>query len=631
MLDLSSFFDGMSKPLLRDVHARAYGKKGLLNNALIQSEVLSYFSDVNRVKALFVKMEPWQCRCLNLIYHSGSRGLSYNELRLTVPVGKNRELQSFLLNMCREFVMWRSVASDTQVYCGFKNFVGCFEIESQEQVNLGKPSLGYGNLIDWHICYVLSLARKGELHINSNGSLHRRSYQMCVSALTSASKISEKVAENEVSLIFNFLTQNVWLEQENSCLYPSEKALGFLRKNGFRLHQDLLDWWVKVRFRGDSHNCIRLLRSLEKGRDISDAAFLFWVMDPSYRILDRNKQLPWDYIPRHLRELWLLGLVDFQMANDKGVRKIEAVLLNKAGSAWLTDGVMPLPEQNVSALPNFDLVTTTGTSPQVLFMLACLAQVKNDETYLNFTFDKDTYLAGLKSGLREDEIEQFCTWIKPPENVMSVLGEWNSSFFGARVRTARLLKIDDAGILEELSKFPQFVEFTEEFIPGYGFILRPEMEKNAFEILESFGFCPFVDSSVKNREPAPTDEWRKDFAIAWSSVDKPDYELKDEVDELTIQNALNATKYGSLYQKLDTFDLVKVLRFAKTTGTLLAAQIKNPEKRAEKMREIIFYVHSLHFAKAPFNVEIQEYGSEEKYPLMLSYIQEVKTLHKKMA
>ena len=28
MLDLYSFFDGMSKPLLRDVHAKAYGKKG---------------------------------------------------------------------------------------------------------------------------------------------------------------------------------------------------------------------------------------------------------------------------------------------------------------------------------------------------------------------------------------------------------------------------------------------------------------------------------------------------------------------------------------------------------------------------------------------------------------------------
>lgn len=629
MLDLCSFFDGMSKPLLREVHARAYGKKGLLNNSLIQSEVVSFFSDADRVGSLFAKMEPWQRRCINLIYHSASRGLSYNELRLTVPVGKNRELQSFLLSMCREFIIWRSFVSGSPVYCGFRNFIGNFEIESEESIDLTKPTVGYGNLIDWHVCYILSLAQKGELKVNSNGTLHRRSYQLCIAALTYAAKISEKVAENEVSLIFNFLTQNVWLEQEDMFLYPSEKAMEFLRKNGFRLHQDLLDWWIKVRFRGDRSHCVRLLRGLEKGKDVSDAAFLFWVMDPSYRILDRNKQLAWDYMPRHLRELWLMGLVEFQMVAEKGLRKIVAVQLSKAGQEWTTSGIMPLPEQSISTLPNFDLITTTGTSPRVLFLLASLASVKNDETYLNFSFGKDEYLAGLKSGLCESDVEQLRSWIKPPENVAATLDEWNSSFYGARVRTVRLLKIDDAKILAELVKFPQFMECVQESIPNYGFIMDPEKERNAFDILESFGFSPFVDHSSENRKPAPTDEWRKDFSIPWVSVEKPDYDLKDDVDELTIQSALNATKYGSLYQKLDTFDLVKVLRYAKTTGTLLAAQVKNPEKRSEKMKEIIFYVHSLHFAKAPFNVEIQEHGSEERYPLMLAHIQEVKTLHKK--
>lgn len=629
MLDLCSFFDGMSKPLLREVHARAYGKKGLLNNSLIQSEVVSYFSDVDRVATLFAKMESWQRRCINLIYHSASRGLSYNELRLTVPVGKNRELQSFLLSMCREFIIWRSFVSGSPVYCGFKNFIGNFEIEPEETVDTTKPAVGYSNLIDWHICYMLALAQKGELKINSNGTLHRRSYQLCVAALTYAAKISEKVAENEVSLIFNFLTQNVWLEQDDMLLRPSEKALEFLRKNGFRLHQDLLDWWIKVRFRGDRNHCVRLLRGLEKGKDVSDAAFLFWVMDPSYRILERNKQLAWDYLPRYLRELWLMGLVEFQMVAEKGLRKITAVQLSRTGQEWIASGVMPLPEQSISTLPNFDLITTTGTSPRVLFLLACLATVKNDETYLNFSFGKDEYLAGLKSGLCESDIEQFHSWIKPPENVSSTLNEWNSSFYGARVRTVRLLKIDDSKILAELCKFPQFMECVNESISGYGFVMNPEKERDAFNILESFGFSPFADRSAENRVPAPTDEWRKDFCITWVSVDKPDYELKDDVDEVTIQTALNATKYGSLYQKLDTFDLVKVLRYAKATGTLLAAQVKNPEKRTEKMRELVFYVHSLHFAKAPFNVEIQEHGSEERYPLMLSHIQEVKTLQKK--
>lgn len=629
MLDLRDFFEGMSKTMLRDVHARAYGKQGLLNNALIQSEVLSFFSNCDRVISIFNRMEAWQRRCLNLIYHSGNRGLSFNELRLTVAVSKSNDLQNFLLAMCREFLLWRSNVSGTTVYLGFKNFTGCFEIEPEEPVESNKSTLSYGNLLDFHLCAVLALAKKGELHVNSNGTLHRRSRQLCTDMFVSAKRLSEKASENEVSLLFSFLTQNGWLEQEDICLFPSEQSMDFLRKNGFRLHQDVLNWWIKVRFHGDSNHCRQLLRGLVPGMSVSDAAFLFWVMDPSYRILDRNKQLAWDYLPRPLRELWLLGLVAFQTTNEKKLEKIVGVVLTDAGRAWIETGVMPLPESNVSTLPNYDLIATTGTSPRVLFVLACLANVKNDEAYLCFNLNKETYLAGLKSGFPESEIEHFRNWINPPANVASSLDEWNAAFYGARVRTVRLLKIDDQKILVELSHFPHFVECTEEFIPGYGFVLKQELEKRAFEILENFGYNPFVDKSSENRIPAPTDEWRKEFSICWPVASVVDYDLKDEVDETTIQAALNTTKYGSMYQKLDMFDLVKVLRYVKTTGTLLAAQVKDPAKRTEKEKEITFFVHSLHLSKAPFNVEIQEFGSENKHPLPLAFIQQVKLLHKK--
>ena len=624
MLDLYSFFDGMSKPLLRDVHAKAYGKKGLLNNALIQSEVMSFFSDKARAASLFEKMEPWQRRCMNLVYHSGSRGLTYNELRLTVPVSKNKELRTFLLEMCREYLLWRSQVSGTSVYLGFADFARCFEIEPLETVDASKSFTEYGCLLDWHVCLVLSLAKRGEMRINTNGTLHRRSYQICTSAFVTASKISAKAAENELSLIFNFLTQKGWLEQENSLLYPSEKAYEFLKTSAFRLHQYVLTWWIEERFRNDSAHCRQMLKCIADARSVSDAAYMFWVMDPSYRILESNRHLAWEYLPRPLRELWLLGLVKFQFQAGK----VSAVVLSDAGREWTTTSVFPQYEGQVSMLPNFDLVVSATTSPQLLFTVACLARVKNDETFLCFNFEKETYLAGLKSGIPESEMELVFGWIKPPENVLSTFREWNSSFYGAKVRTVRLLKIDDLKILTELSRFAQFTDCTEEYIPGYGFVLVPEKEHAAFEILESFGYSPFVDRSAKIRDKAPTDEWRKDFCIAWPESSSPDYELKNEVDEATLQSALKSTKYSDVYQKLDTSDLVYVLRYAKTTGVYLAAKVKDPAKRAEKEREIVFSVHALHLARAPLNVDVQERGFEGVSPLQLSFIQEIKVLRK---
>ncbi len=625
MFDLNTFFDGMSKPLLRAAHAKAFGHKGLLNNALIQSEALSFYANKKRAVEMFGKMEPWQCRCLNLLYHSGSRGLTFNELRLTVPVSKSKDLQAFLLEMCRQYLLWRTSSVGSAVYYGFSDFLGCFDIPSEAGVQPGQNFVAFQNLLDWHICLVLSYAMRKELKVNSNGTIHRRGYQMCLDSMAAAKQISERAAENEVSLVFNFLTANNWLEQEDVYLVPSEKALEFIRKNGFRLHQDVVSWWLKERFHGDRSHCAQLLSELAEPRGVVEASYLLWVLDPSSRLLEKNKELPWDYLPRPLRELWLLGLVNFQM--DHG--KVASVALSQSGADWVSKAIASIPEQNISCLPNFELIVSTGTSPRVLFTLACLSKVENDEIFLRFSLSKDAYVQGLKCGLPESEIEHFKTWIKPPENVAGTIEEWNASYYGAKVQTVRLLKIDDLKVLAELSRFPQFTECTEEYIPGYGFVLKPERELRVFEILESFGYCPYVERKTIDRAAAPTEEWRKDFAAVWPESRTPDYELKDEADENTLQSALNSTKYGSNYQQLSTFDLVKVLRYAKTVGTLVGAKVKDPNKRTAKETELIFFVHGLKLAKSPQTIEIQVYGKETNQSLDLNFIREVKVLGKK--
>ena len=213
MFDLNAFFDGMSKPLLRNAHAKAFGHKGLLNNALIQNETLSFYNDKNRVATLCEKMEPWQHRCMELIYNSASRGLTYNELRLTVPVSKARDLQTFLLSMCREYLLWRTAVGNTTVYYGFSNFTGCFDLPVTPLESVSGNGLAYQNLVDWHICIVLANAMLGDLKLNNSGVLHRRSYQICTDSFIMAKQVCDKAAENELSLIFNFLTGNGWLEQ----------------------------------------------------------------------------------------------------------------------------------------------------------------------------------------------------------------------------------------------------------------------------------------------------------------------------------------------------------------------------------------------------------------------------------
>ena len=387
----------------------------------------------------------------------------------------------------------------------------------------------------------------------------------------------------------------------------------------------MLSWWLKERFRGDRSHCVRLLRMLEKPVSAFEASRLFWVLDPSFRLQEKGSELTWDFLPRALRELWLLGFVRITLSGGK----IASVVLDQSGKDWLDSSIASIPEQNISCLPNFELIASTGTAPRVLFMLACLAHVENDEMYLRFSLNRESYMRGLKCGIAESEIESFKGWIKPPVNVESTLAEWNSSYYGAKVQTVRLLKIDSADVLGELSRFPQFMECADEFIPGYGFVLKPELEGRAFEILTNYGYCPFVERNGENRTAAPADEWRKDFAVAWPEAKAPDYELKEIVDSESLRTALNSTKYGNNYQRLSNFDLVQVLRYAKTVGALIGAKVKNPAKRGDKEIERNFFVHALKLAKSPQFIEIQPYGSEAPEMLELSFIQEVKVYNGK--
>ncbi|MCF0224901.1 MAG: hypothetical protein HUK20_11590 [Fibrobacter sp.] len=622
MFDLNTYFDGMSKQLLREVHGRAFGHKGLLNNALIQSDVFSFYTNKNRARELFQKMEPWQQHCIYLAYHSGSRGLNFNELRLAVPVSKHRELRNFLIECCKNYLLWRGNSAAGSIHYGFSDFNGLFELPKTTDVRTEQNFTGFLNQIDWHVCLVLSFAMRKELKVNSNNTLHRRSFQICTDCFASSKHVSGHAAECELNFIFNFLTANNWLELEDSHLVPSDKALDFIRKNGFRLHQDIISWWLKERFKGDRAHCVRMLQELAHPTAISDACLMWWALDPSSRMQDKGDGMPFEQLPRPLRELWLLGLANFQMSRSKVI----AVALSDSGRDWINNAIASIPEQNISCLPNFELIVSTGTSPRVLFTLACLSKVENDELFLRFNLNKEAYVQGLKCGLPESEIEHFRTWIKPPENVASTIDEWNASFYGAKVQTVRLLKILDLKVLGELAHFPEFLEQTEEYIPGYGFILNPQKETQAFEILENYGYVPFVERASNNRANAPTEEWRKEFAVPWYEAKSIDYDLKDNANDTSLQNALDSTKYGSNYQKLNVYDLVNVLRYAKTVGSVLGAKTKEQSKTGVKESEIFFYVHALKLAKTPQIIEIQIKGEQELTTLNLNSIQEIKVV-----
>jgi hypothetical protein len=124
MLAVKDFLNEMSKPQLKELHAKAFSSKGLLNNAKILSETNSFFTDTARFENFYASLEPWKKLCIFLIYHSESRGLEMNELRLVAPANKREELETFLLDSAKDLYIWRSrTEKNTYVYLGFEDFL----------------------------------------------------------------------------------------------------------------------------------------------------------------------------------------------------------------------------------------------------------------------------------------------------------------------------------------------------------------------------------------------------------------------------------------------------------------------------------------------------------------------------
>ncbi len=625
MLAVKDFLDNMAKPQLKELHAKAFGSKGLLNNAKILSETLGFFTDSARFEKFYVSLEPWKRLCLFLIYHSESRGLELNELRLAAPANKRDEVEPFLLESAKGLYLWRSkTEKGSYVYLGFEDFLKSVLLATEECAPDEKMRFfSYEDMLVWHLCLVLSFVRLGKMKMNGTGNLHRRSIQFCEEAFRYSKTLSAEASREEIVLLMEFLSASGWIEQRGMDLCVTDVALDFLKHNGFRLKNEILEWWIKRRFHGSNDFFKHVLFSIRRNISAIHAERILWILDPTFR-LPSEGDVRWSVLPKPLAELWLLGMLDFSVHSGK----IVAVRLSTWAQEWLSAGATPMLGAQISTLPNFEMVISVKSAPRVLFMSACLADVQNDEQYLRFSISRDSFLNGLKTGFSKDSVESFEGWISAPANVLEAMHEWEACYYDSSFSTVRVLKIDRAEIREALEKFAQFMEMVEEAIPGYGFIVKPEFEAKIRDLLKHYGLEPAVSASSVTVEPFHNTDWSKAFWLRWTQNGEPDSLFKPEIDGTSVSVALETTKYGGDFQKFAMVDLFKVLRYARSTGGSLEAKLSKKEVKNMKLPklpdEIRFKVESLHFSKVPFIARIVLEPNETALELPLESIAELR-------
>lgn len=626
MLAVKDFLNEMPKSQLKELHAKAFCSKGLLNNAKILSETNTFFTDTARFETFYTSLEPWKKLCLFLIYHSENRGLEMNELRLVAPANKREELETFLLDCAKNLYIWRSrTEKNTYVYFGFDDFLKGILLSPENPVDEKARFFSYEDMLVWHLCQMLSFARLGKMKMNGTGNLHRRSMQICEESFKYSRQLSPDAVREECTLLLEFLSSHNWIEQRGMDLLVTDEAFEFLKHNGFRLKNEILEWWIKRRFHGEDEFFKHVLFSIKRNASAVNAQRILWTLDPTFRLTLTTNEIYWSSMPKPLAELWLMGMVEF----SANAGAITAIRLSDWAKDWLSATAAPMLGAQISTLPNFEMIISVKSAPRVLFMSACLANVQNDEPYLRFSISRDTFLNGLKTGFSRETTESFEGWISAPPNVQEAMREWSSCYYDSSFSSVRLLKIDNGEVREALTVFPQFMEMVNEAIPGYGFLIKQECEPKIRELLKHYGLEPANPVNEAPVEQFHNTDWNKAFWLRWTPEGTPDSAFKPETDGSTVSAALGTTKYGGDFQKFAMVDLFKVLRYARSTnGSIEARLSQKPLDKNMKLPklppEIRFKVEALHFSKVPFVAKITLEPSGKSLELPLESITELR-------
>lgn len=621
MRSLQSYLEAAPKPMLRDLHTRFLGKRGLLNNSQILGDVCSYLQNSERMQQWVQSLELWQLRSIRFIYQSGSRGLEAHELLASLPTAQRNDLAAFLLSAAEQMVLWRSKTPNSYVYHGFSDFRNFFPLAPTplaEASNLRWQD--NAGMLEWHLSYTLAMAQLGRLRFNANGDLHRRSAQLCEEAFAYGARLSPSVPADELLLILQFLLDKDWLCLQEGWLRPHLHSIDFLRKSGFRLRGELLQWWVSRRLGGDQENLRNLLSACDSDQGARTVGELFWPLDPASRPFSEEPSLSWENLPRPVRELWLLGLLECHTEEGRVTR----VRLTLQGREWLNGVSNPNQGTHHTCLPNFEMILSVSNGPLRLLQAACLAKVENDEPVLRFTLNRDVFLEGLRSSLPLGFDEEFLQWCGAPANVKEALVEWSAVHHSASIATQRTLKIQDAHKLAELNQFPAFLEHTLESIAGWGFVIKPGHESAIREILKHFSLEPPPDPSVSEIKILRQAEWSKQFYLPWPSLGEADYDFKPGPNREAMASAMGATKYSTEFQQLEQAKLLQVLRYAHVTETPLEAMIKDPEDRKATERTLAFTIARLQVRREPFHLEAVLSPGREVLEIPVQHIRQIR-------
>ncbi len=490
MLGIKNYLEEGPKSWLAKLHKKHQKIKGLVQGSKVLSDMESWALDEERLSQSLEELTEIESGLLGEIYFSEERGVLesdlYSNSRERDPAQLSQQLHSL-----EEKMLIYSRKGDNYSFHGFRElFIPVLEQTLPKNAGFGIKAEGlfsHQNFTIPHLIHFMASAYLGRLKCTQKGELNRRSILMLRDNFTASQNISPQISQLELDMYFQFCLDKQFLLDGGDRLFLSKEGLEYCSLEYQEINQSLVEWWLRRRM-CNSRKIFEILESqYPEGTLLTDLAALWKCYSPlkTATVAYGTKEgFSWENLPDVLKELYVLGGVEFQLQRAK-------IHLAKFNTQFLKEHVAPQTEESLSySLPNFEVLLSNEAPPHRRFQLESLAQKQNDEAMCSYRLSKESVVEGLKSGISEEVFLELMDWLGFNDQTRESLKEWSASYTSSEFQELLVLRIKDKEKWKLLSQLPPFLKLTEEAIEGYGFVINPFRKDEVQSFLSQFGLSP---------------------------------------------------------------------------------------------------------------------------------------------
>lgn len=449
---------------------------------------------------------PSQIVLLQAVYLAGSRGLSESIASQLLSDHSPEQLQDFLRSAEREQVIYARKGSEFRFY-GFSDFITLWWPADDNRFDRKKLEAS-GSLISFqpytlrHIIYILAQSAQGQMKLTRQGQYHRRSVQIYTEACPKIISHFPESIEYEFSFFMRIARNLKLLEAKDLKVNLAKTAELTLHESHHQFYNKIITWWSQKYRTGVGAILEWLNQNSHRFYDIETLQYVVHSHCNDFSIpplpsASKKKGLLWHQLSPVIQEMWLLGLVDFAMQEQRIM-----------GFTVSNMSISQSEESPARLTPDFTLFLSPSVQPLSMYWAECIATRTSDEIVVPYRLSRETMLKGLAAGI---PVEALLSWIAPmcsQPSTYQVIREWSESFTKTEVlKGITLLRVTDKDLWEELFRWPEFKTIITTELPYSGFIIPDDAIVKARELLSSIHLYPAVRQVAEKLVAGQDDSW----------------------------------------------------------------------------------------------------------------------------